>query len=145
MIVYNIKIAPEGELSPNNIRIGRYRENEATQLRFDISSWKEVFGDNETQIVFLKPEQITPVQIYPTIEGNLAIWTITESDTDTVGTGCLEVQYIGQSGLLAKSAILQIEILETIDTIGPITCPCAMAEENREFFLRNVRGEYKNN
>ena len=95
--------------------------------------------------MFLKPEQITPVQIYPVIEGDLAIWTISESDTDIVGTGHLEVQYIGISGLLAKSAILTIEILETIDTIGPIGCPCEMAEENREFFLRNVKGEYKFN
>lgn len=146
MVIYNIKIAPEGELSTNLITVGRYNENDAVQVTFDISSWQEIFGDQEVRLVLQLPEHETLDQIYPPVDENIVTWTISDYETADVGIGQAELQYYSGSELLIKSAILTIQILEAIESLGPMPCPCQpVKEENKEFYLSTVIGEYRTN
>lgn len=143
MLIYNVKIAPTGKLPPASIRLARYNENEAERVLFDISSWQEIYGTNDVIILIKRPEDSQPYQITPVREENLVIWDLTNSDTAQTGTALLELHYMHNDQLLAKSAMMQFIILDTIETIGQINCGSGdLNAQNEDFFLSTVKGEY---
>lgn len=118
MIVYNVKIAPDGELSPQRLRIGRFAENEAVKIQFDFSGWQETYGEASVSLIAKRCGDSYPYPIVITSEENIATWIVSNTDTSKCGIGYAELGYSNQSGMLAKSALLMIEVVKTLSDAG---------------------------
>ena len=87
---------------PTNIPLGRRGENLATCIIFDCSGLVQLYGDGTAELLHeLKDGTIYPVAV--TQDGASVSWTVSASDTATVGAGRAELRwYVGDT--LAKSA-----------------------------------------
>lgn len=87
---------------PANIPLGRRGENLATCIIFDCSGLVQLYGDGTAELLHeLKNGTIYPVAV--TQDGASVSWTVSASDTATVGAGRAELRwYVGDT--LAKSA-----------------------------------------
>lgn len=118
MIVYNVKIAPDGELNPQRLRIGRFAENDAVKIQFDFSAWQETYGEASVSLIAKRCGDSYPYPIVITSEENIATWVVSNTDTSKCGIGYAELGYSNQSGMLAKSALLMIEVVKTLSDAG---------------------------
>ena len=87
---------------PTNIPLGRQGENLATCIIFDCTGLVQLYGDGTAELLHeLKDGTIYPVAV--TQDGASVSWTVSASDTATVGAGRAELRwYVGDT--LAKSA-----------------------------------------
>lgn len=87
---------------PTNIPLGRQGENLATCVIFDCSGFAQLYGDGTAELLHeLKSGTVYPVAIQQ--DGASVSWTVSASDTATVGAGRAELRwYVGDT--LAKSA-----------------------------------------
>lgn len=87
---------------PTNIPLGRQGENLATCVIFDCSGFAQLYGDGTAELLHeLKDGTVYPVAIQQ--DGASVSWTVSASDTATVGAGRAELRwYVGDT--LAKSA-----------------------------------------
>lgn len=95
MNVYRVKT---GSILP----LGKQGENLARKIQFDISRWISTFGPGTIQLLHQRSGDEAPYPVAVEQEGNLAVWTVTNADTSSAGTGHAELQYyVGDA--LAKS------------------------------------------
>lgn len=87
---------------PTNIPLGRQGENLATCIIFDCTGLVQLYGDGTAELLHeLKDGTVYPVAIKQ--DGASVSWTVSASDTATVGAGRAELRwYVGDT--LAKSA-----------------------------------------
>ncbi len=87
---------------PTNIPLGRQGENLATCVSFDCTGLVQLYGDGTAELLHeLKDGTVYPVAV--TQDGASVSWTVSASDTATVGAGRAELRwYVGDT--LAKSA-----------------------------------------
>lgn len=87
---------------PTNIPLGRQGENLATCVIFDCTGLVQLYGDGTAELLHeLKDGTVYPVAV--TQDGASVSWTVSASDTATVGAGRAELRwYVGDT--LAKSA-----------------------------------------
>lgn len=87
---------------PTNIPLGRQGENLATCIIFDCTGLAQLYGDGTAELLHeLKSGTVYPVAIKQ--DGKSVSWTVSASDTATVGAGHAELRwYVGDT--LAKSA-----------------------------------------
>lgn len=87
---------------PTNIPLGRQGENLATCIIFDCTGLVQLYGDGTAELLHeLKDGTVYPVAV--TQDGASVSWTVSASDTATVGAGRAELRwYVGDT--LAKSA-----------------------------------------
>lgn len=87
---------------PTNIQLGRCGENLATRVIFDCTGLVQLYGDGTAELLHeLKDGTVYPVAIKQ--DGTSVSWTVSASDTATVGAGRAELRwYVGDT--LAKSA-----------------------------------------
>ena len=87
---------------PTSIPLGRQGENLATCIIFDCTGLAQLYGDGTAELLHeLKDGTIYPVAV--TQDGASVSWTVSASDTATVGAGRAELRwYVGDT--LAKSA-----------------------------------------
>lgn len=87
---------------PTNIPLGRQGENRATCVTFDCTGLVQLYGDGTAELLHeLKSGTVYPVAIQQ--DGASVSWTVSASDTATVGAGRAELRwYVGDT--LAKSA-----------------------------------------
>lgn len=98
----------------NTIELGVRGENLATQVVFDYSEWKSLYGVGH---VALKVQRATDTEPYPVpirMSEDLAIWDVTSADTAIAGWGKAEYQYI--AGDTLKKSMRYITY--TADSLG---------------------------
>lgn len=84
------------------LHLGKQGENLAKQIQFDLSRWISSFGPGTVQLLHQRSGDEAPYPVAVEQEGNLAVWTVTNADTSSAGTGRAELQhYVGDA--LAKS------------------------------------------
>lgn len=104
------------------IKLGQRGENEARQWVYDFSRWVDLFGEGHIQLIVQRPGECQPYPVSLEIEGENAVWTVTNIDTSVVGTGKAEFQYyVGET--LEKSQIFTTNILESLSEPGPVPEP----------------------
>lgn len=95
------------------IKLGREGENKARQWVFDFSRWVDTFGEGAVQLIVQRPGECQPYPVPLEIEGEDAVWTVTNIDTSVVGTGKAEFQYyVGET--LEKSAVFTTSIVDAL-------------------------------
>ena len=88
---------------PTNIPLGRQGENLATCIIFDCTGLVQLYGDGTAELLHeLKDGTIYPVAV--TQDGASVSWTVSASDTATVGAGRAELRWYVGGDTLAKSA-----------------------------------------
>lgn len=93
--------------------IGRRGENEVTTVLFDFTEWASEFGSG---VVDLYVKRFVDESAYPvvlTIDGTVASWLVTETDTNVAGYGKAEYVY-RVDGKIAKSAVFPFFVAEDI-------------------------------
>lgn len=99
--------------SKPEICIGRRGENNATEVRFDITSMIETYGDG-TVTLYVKRKG--DAEAYPaTVErdGEIVTWTVSNADTAYVGYGAAELWYYVDN-VLAKTVVYLTIVKEDI-------------------------------
>lgn len=99
--------------SKQEICIGRRGENNATEVRFDITSLIETYGDG-TVTLYVKRKG--DAEAYPaTVErdGEIVTWTVSNADTAYVGYGAAELWYYVDN-VLAKTVVYLTIVKEDI-------------------------------
>lgn len=92
------------------LHLGQRGENLARRVVFDLSQWKELYGDGTVQLIVQRPGENTPYPAVVTVDGGSAVWELTDADTAIVGiTGKAELQYyVGET--LAKSSVWETRV-----------------------------------
>ena len=105
------------------ILIGRQGENNARQVRFDVSTWAELYGaDGRVELIYQRPKDNAPYPILVEREGGSVLWTITNTDTASAGYGRAELRYyVGDT--LVKSATSIITVSDSMDVPGEVPDP----------------------
>lgn len=107
----------------NDLLIGRTGENDVTEVQFDFSKWVEEYGENGT--FYLTARLPGATASYPaevTVDGNVATWTVKNSDLAVKGYGQVEAWYSIDEKVKA-SAIYGTYIGESLDESGEIPDP----------------------
>ena len=106
---------------PTNIPLGRQGENLATCIIFDCTGLAQLYGDGTAELLHeLKDGTIYPVAV--TQDGTSVSWTITASDTATVGVGKAELRWmVGDT--LVKSAQFRTSVSSALPDTSVSTPP----------------------
>ena len=106
---------------PTNIPLGRQGENLATCIIFDCTGLVQLYGDGTAELLHeLKDGTIYPVAV--TQDGASVSWTVSASDTATVGAGRAELRwYVGDT--LAKSAKFRTSVSSALADTSVSTPP----------------------
>lgn len=75
------------------INLGREGEREARQIYFKVSDWPKLFGEGSVQLIARRPDETVYYPVTITIDGDYAVWTVSDSDTAIPGRGNCELQY----------------------------------------------------
>jgi len=106
---------------PTNIPLGRQGENLATRVSFDCTGLVQLYGDGTAELLHeLKDGTVYPVAV--TRDGASVSWTVSASDTATVGSGRAELRwYVGDT--LAKSAKFRTSVSSALPDTSVSTPP----------------------
>ena len=106
---------------PTNIPLGRQGENLATCVIFDCSGFAQLYGDGTAELLHeLKSGTVYPVAIQQ--DGASVSWTVSASDTATVGAGRAELRwYVGDT--LANSAKFRTSVSSALPDTSVSTPP----------------------
>ena len=108
-----IKVSGSGGI----ILLGKQGENLARQIQFDISRWISTFGPGTVQLLHQRSGDEVPYPVAVEQDGTKAIWTVTNADTASAGTGSTELQYyVGDT--LAKSETWMTKVLPALGDAG---------------------------
>ena len=87
---------------PDPFTIGRQRENEVTQVRFDVSEWVRTYGLGTLALSVQRRGDMRPYPVPIAIVDGAATWTI--SNTDTAQEGHIKAQLTYMVGTKIKKS-----------------------------------------
>ena len=67
------------------IEVGRLGENDANSISFDFAAWVEKYGDGNITMLFQRPTEALIYPIALSVNGTVATWTVSETDTAISG------------------------------------------------------------
>lgn len=91
---------------PDPFTIGRQRENEVTQVRFDVSEWVRTYGPGTLALSVQRRRDRVPYPVPIAIVDGAATWTI--SNTDTAQDGHIKAQLTYMVGTKIKKSKVYI-------------------------------------
>ena len=105
-----------------DIVLGRRGENLASQVRFPIAKWVEVYGAGRFQLIARRQGDSAPYPVTITSDENFVYWNVTSADTAYSGLGKVELQYYVDD-VLAKSTVYLTRVLESLSEPGTPPAP----------------------
>lgn len=93
--------------------IGRRGENEVTTVAFDFTEWQTEFGSGVVDLYVKRFGDDSAYPVVLTIDGTVASWLVTETDTNVAGYGKAEYVYRVDEKI-AKSAVFLFFVAEDI-------------------------------
>lgn len=120
-----IKVGEDKKTFP----IGRRGENNAREVVFDITYFKETFGDGTASLLVLRPDDEVAYPVTVTQSTNEVNWIVTSTDTERSGEGKIELQW-SKNNVKVKSSTWGIIIEKDIgnSTVTPPDTPESWAE-----------------
>lgn len=96
------------------INIGRRGENDALEIRFDVSEWLEEIPDAVFSLMVQRNGDMMPYNATDVkTEGGQFIWRVTAADTDIPGEGSIQIRAY-RDDKLAKSVVGKIFVTESL-------------------------------
>lgn len=97
-------IIPVRALERTVIDLRQQKDHRTQRILFDVSGWLEEYPEGEIRACAQPPGgEVYPVAL--TMEGGLAVWTVTDSDTAQHGSGHIQLALVGPDGEKLHSAI----------------------------------------
>lgn len=100
--------------------LGKQGENRAVVIRFEIESWRKEFGEGFLRARHKRRTDELPYPVELITDDKYALWIVNESDNAVAGKGELELVYIADDGLIAKSITLDTYVYSSNVDIGEI-------------------------
>jgi len=124
-VPFKVTISAIGECNPSGIVIGRVGEYDVIQVQFDFSAWQEEIGAGVPNLIFQRNGDANPYPIVLSIDGTIATWTVSLTDTSVAGLGKAEIQYVSvdEGAFLGKSATIAVKIINTMQPAGDAPDP----------------------
>lgn len=91
------------------LALGKQGENNAVQVIFKLAAWREMYGDGTLALLIQRKGDPAPYAVPVTIDGDTAVWTVSNTDNAVAGYGNAELQYF-VGDVLAKSATWRIYV-----------------------------------
>lgn len=111
------------ETVDKKLRIGHKGENKSRCVVFDLSSYKEEFGDGTWSVVFSRSKTETPYLVANTYElDNYAVWVLDSTDTDIASEGRCELRY-KVNDVLVKTSVYATLVLPSLGDTGDAPSP----------------------
>ena len=108
---------------PDTLYLDYRGENEVLTYDFDFSAWVNEYGNGTLTI---RHKRVTDAHAYVvpsvTIEGNVATWTVTNTDNAVKGYGIAELWYMVGDKKKA-SALISTVVLESLAETGAVPDP----------------------
>ena len=102
---------------PDPFTIGRQRENEVTQVRFDVSEWVRTYGPGTLALSVQRRRDMRPYPVPIAIVDGAATWTI--SNTDTAQDGHIKAQLTYMVGTkIKKSKVYMLTVKASLPEDG---------------------------
>lgn len=101
------------------IELGRWGENLARCVVFDISHWQETYGEGTVQLLHQRCGDSAPYPCVIQVAGAQVRWEITETDVALPGRGSAELQYIFGDGKV-KSETWHTRTRQALSNTGPV-------------------------
>jgi hypothetical protein len=102
---------------PDPFAIGRQRENEVTQVQFDVSEWVRTYGLGTLALSVQRRRDMRPYPVPIAIVDGAATWTI--SNTDTAQDGHIKAQLTYMVGTkIKKSKVYMLTVKASLPEDG---------------------------
>lgn len=111
MNIINLSPADTCRLDP--LRLGYRGTYEVAAVAFDFSAWVEEYGPGTMAVFIKRPTDASPYPAALQIEGTVATWTISETDTLYQGSGEIEFVYTNETQR-QKSAVFATYVFRDI-------------------------------
>ena len=114
-----MRIQIPNDTRPHTVPLGRLGEQNVTEVAFDISDWLTEYGEGgEVLLLIQRPGDSAAYPVEPEVADGLAVYTLTEADTQYVGKGRLQLRYSIGGELIKKSQIYSTVTLAALDGSG---------------------------
>ena len=108
--------------------IGRQGENNARQVQIDIAPWVGLYGPGNAELIYQRPGESTSYPVAIERNGNLALWTVTNTDTALASApqdrvyGRAELRYYVDDTLV-KSEISAVSVYASMEIPSEVPEP----------------------
>ena len=94
--------------------IGKQYEHIVDHIPFDFSPWFEEFGEGNIVLTVLRPTDTIAYPVALDVDGTVATWTVTATDTAYKGMGKAQLSYlVGEA--VKKSIVYSIIVIGSIE------------------------------
>lgn len=111
------------EHMPALIQIGRATETGVRELRFDVSAWLRRWPEMEIAILPTAPGTAVKYPVVVRMDGAVAVWEISDSDTSQAGTGSVEIVGRCEGKQVVSASAAVIVLARTAGSEGDIPEP----------------------
>lgn len=101
------------------IELGKRGENLAACVVFDISDWKETYGEGTVQLIHQRNGDKHPYPCVVEADGDTVRWAVCAADTAVAGGGYAELQYWVDETIV-KSATFATSVVKAMSAAGEI-------------------------
>ena len=105
-------------ISGRTLALGREGENLARQIVFDISAWREAYGQGTVSLIAKRHGDAEPYPCNITVDGDTVTWPITSADTACPDFGICELRYAVDE-VLVKSEMWRTFVADSLGTPSP--------------------------
>lgn len=98
----------------NVINIGYQGENNAACVQFNVSGWKELYGEGSYTLLVKRHGDADAYPVSVQASDNAVTWIVSNGDTARAGNGSAELVY-SVDGTIAKSVIYRTCVLPSLD------------------------------
>lgn len=114
LAVYDVDAAKPNETT---IPIGNRGENLVTRICFDISAWREEYGDGNVTALLQRKGDLQPYVVELQVDEDIATWLVTSTDTGVEGIGQFELQFFVDE-VLKKSGVWKTYVRPALGKAG---------------------------
>ena len=86
------------------IYLGYQGENNALQIKFNVSGWADTYGSGTYSLTVQRPGETATYNDEVTVDGNYVLWTVSGYDTENYGSGYAQLTYT-VNDTVAKSVL----------------------------------------
>lgn len=100
------------------VQLGVRGENDVLDFQIDISEWLAQWPDALYSIVAVRHDETLPYIAVTSVQGDILIWHVSESDTHIMGTGYMEVRATGADGKRKKTRVVPTVVDRSLDGVS---------------------------
>lgn len=119
-----MRIQIPNDTRPHTVPLGRLGEQNVTEVAFDISDWLTEYGEGGDVVLLIqRPGDSAAYPVEPEAADGLAVYSLTDADTQYAGKGKMQLRYSVGGEIVKKSQIYSTITLQALDGSGEVPEP----------------------